>query len=86
MSIRRCKTCAKRFRYGKCIVLSSPIGENADCWAWSDDPNWLAKTVVYVRAYENGWRKGPLPEPWAQALLKADAGKDISSILCQLSE
>jgi len=81
MQKHHCKTCAKRDKYGNCLALDELIGKNADCWAWSDDPNWRVKVAIQTRAYQEGWRGGPLPEPFDHKLALANMGADIRTIM-----
>lgn len=48
---KRCSTCAKKTRSGKCEVLLENIGLKQDCWAWSDDPQWKKKVERAIRRY-----------------------------------
>lgn len=46
-----CDTCAKRIRPRKCAVLLKMIGEEEECWAWTDDPAWEDEVNKAVDAY-----------------------------------
>lgn len=51
---RHCHTCAKRFKATEqCHVLTEPIGQWGECFAWSDDEDWRAKADKSKRAYWN---------------------------------
>lgn len=46
----RCKTCQRYDRRSdKCMVMIEPFEE---CWAWTDDKNWLKKVKQAVKKYE----------------------------------
>lgn len=45
----RCQVCQKfNKRSGKCLVMNELI---SDCWAWTDDKNWLRKVKEAVEEY-----------------------------------
>ena len=54
-----CKTCAKKDEQGKCKVLTEMIGLYEECFAWSNDPVWEARTEEAKRNYLKGWLAWP---------------------------
>lgn len=60
----RCETCTKHYGHGKkvCKVLVEPAGLAGECWAWSDDPDWLEKAEASISAYSQSgrWRNSEI--------------------------
>jgi len=56
----QCKGCLKQTEDGKCVVFD-PEPEN--CWAWTDDREWLMKVTLATKRYKQ-YLQGLLPKYW----------------------
>ena len=49
---KTCKTCQKLKKNGECVALKVRIGQEQDCFAWSDDPEWKKKVNEAIKEYK----------------------------------
>jgi len=62
---KNCLTCEKRRKTAeKCAVLEEMIGMKKNCFAWTDDPNWLKKLQKESAYYEEVHADNRIAAEW----------------------